>query len=278
MNPAPGGPPDRSAEPANDAGVLAFYLRVLDFLQRTGIPFLVGGGFAVERYTGIERDIHDFDVFVLPERVRDVLQQFAAAGYRTRLTHRHWLGKTFDGKDHVDIIFSSGNGVVRVDQAWFDHAPQVELFGRSVRFCPIEETLWSKSFVMERERFDGADVLHLIRTGGATLDWDRLIERFGPFWRVLTAHLVLFGFVFPNERSKIPAHVMRDLISRLDEGDAEGPAVCMGTLLSRVQYQQALADGLRDGRLVSGAMTPKEIAQWTAAARRPRLGRRPKTR
>lgn len=30
---------------------------------------------------------------------------------------------------------------------------------------------------------------------------------------------------------------MRDLISRLDEGDDEGPPVCLGTLLSRLQYQ-----------------------------------------
>ena len=36
----PEGPPDRSAEPVDDAGVVAFYLRVIDFLQRAGIPFL----------------------------------------------------------------------------------------------------------------------------------------------------------------------------------------------------------------------------------------------
>src|SRR6476661_5077545 len=84
MSPAPTGPPDRRSEPASDAGVLTFYLRVIDLLQAAGIPFLVGGGFAVEHYTGIERDVHDFDVFVLPERVREVLERFSAAGYRTR--------------------------------------------------------------------------------------------------------------------------------------------------------------------------------------------------
>jgi hypothetical protein len=156
-----------------------------------------------------------------------------------------------------------------VDQTWFDHAPQAELYGRRVRFCPIEEVIWSKSFVMERERFDGADVMHLIRAGGATLDWNRLLERFGPFWRVLAAHVVLFGFVYPNERSTIPAHVRRELISRVDEADGDGPPVCMGTLLSRLQYLPDLAGGLRDGRLTTGVMTPKEIAQWTKAARRP---------
>src|SRR5882762_6771235 len=83
LTPAPEGPPDRRAEPAEGAGVAAFYLRVLDLLQRTGAPFLVGGGFAVERYTQIERDLHDFDVFVLPEQARTILERFSAAGHRT---------------------------------------------------------------------------------------------------------------------------------------------------------------------------------------------------
>ena len=256
---------------AADAGAEAFYLRVLDLLQESGIPSLVGGGNAVERHTGIERDVHDFDLFVLPEHVANILGRFAAAGYRTRLTHRHWLGKIHDGKHHVDVIFSSGNGVARVDQGWFDHASHIELFGRKVLLCPVEELIWSKSFIMERERYDGADVQHLIRAGGATLDWTRLLDRFGPFWRVLAAHVILFGFSYPNERSIVPAHVMRDLVGRLDEVDADGPAVCLGTLLSRVQYLPDLARGCRDGRLVHEVMTPEDIARWTAAAKRPRV-------
>ena len=42
-----------------------------------------------------------------------------------------------------------------------------------------EETLWSKAFVMERERYDGADVAHLILAHGERLDWDT------PVWRGL---------------------------------------------------------------------------------------------
>ena len=73
-----------------------------------------------------------------------------------------------------------------------------------VQIAPAEETIWSKAFVMERERFDGADVAHLILGHGDKLDWQRLLERFGPHWRVLLAHLVLFGFIFPSARSRVP--------------------------------------------------------------------------
>src|SRR5205814_1501759 len=114
-------------------------------------------------------------------------------------------------------IFGSGNGLAPVDRLWFDHARRGTVLGFPVRLCPIEEMIWSKSFIQERERFDGADVLHLIRAGAARLDWKRLIRRFGPFTRVLLAHLVMFGLVYPGERRRIPARVMKELLGRLDE-------------------------------------------------------------
>ena len=78
---------------------------------------------------------------------------------------------------------------------------------------------------------------------------------------------MLFGFVYPNERSKIPENVMRDLVSRLNERDVDSPAVCLGTFLSRVQYLPDLNAGYQDGRLILGSMSPEEIARWTAAAK-----------
>ena len=52
--------------------------------------------------------------------------------------------------------------------------------------------------------FGGADVLHLLNACAETLDWSRLTRRFGRHWRVLFAHLTLFGFVYPSERCRIP--------------------------------------------------------------------------
>ncbi len=108
-----------------------------------------------------------------------------------------------------------------------------------VRLCPPEEVLWQKCFIMERERFDGADVAHLLRSCAAMLDWPRLIERFGQDWRVLLPHLILFGFIYPSKRSLIPVGVMAQLMEKLlretelpDEEDKR----CNGTLLSRAQY------------------------------------------
>ena len=59
-----------------------------------------------------------------------------------------------------------------------------------VRLIPAEEMIWSKAFVMERERYDGADVAHILRACAETLDWPRLLQRFDGHWRVLLQHLV----------------------------------------------------------------------------------------
>ena len=95
----------------------------------------------------------------------------ADAGFATELTFPHWLGKAYAGDRFIDLIFSAGNGVAAVDDLWFAHAPPGEVLGVPVRLCPPEEMIWSKAFIMERERYDGADVAHLILACGRELDW-----------------------------------------------------------------------------------------------------------
>ena len=84
-----------------------------------------------------------------------------------------------------------------------------------MKLCPPEEMIWSKAMIMERERYDGADVAHLFRHCSGLLNWERLVRRFGGNWRVLLSHLILFGFIYPGERALIPAAVMRELLNRL---------------------------------------------------------------
>jgi hypothetical protein len=247
-----------------------FYRSVMQALRDGGVEFMVGGAYAFTPYSGIERCTKDFDVFVRYTEVRRALDVLADAGFRTEFTFPHWLGKAFWGKEFVDVIFSSGNGVAPVDDGWFEHAVDGEVLGMPVKLCPPEEILWSKAFIMERERYDGADVMHLIHASAEKLDWARLLARFGTRWRVLLANLTLFGFVYPGERTRVPRWVMDELLGRLAaELDASDPdtSVCNGTVLSRAQYLPDVDQwGYDDGRLAPrGNMTAGEIADWTAA-------------
>lgn len=249
---------------------LSFYADALRVLAEAEVPHLLGGAFAFERYTGIARDTKDIDVFVRPADARATLDTLAAARYRAELTFPHWLGKAFHDGESIDVIFSSGNGIATVDDGWFAHAIDGEVLGRQVRLCPPEEMIWSKAFVQERERYDGADIAHILRAQAERLDWPRLLARFGPMWRVLYAHLVLFGFSYPGERHRLPAAVVRELTGRLEtELDAPdgGKDVCRATLLSREQYLVDVNEwGYRDARLDPPAsLSPEEIARWTEA-------------
>lgn len=246
----------------------SFYLAALHSLRRSGIDFLVGGAYALERYTGISRDTKDLDVFVRPEDCERVLAAFAESGFDTELTFPHWLGKARAGSEMVDVIFSSGNGCARVDDEWFQHGVADEVMGVPVRLIPVEEMIWSKGLIMERERFDGADVAHLIQAIGDRLDWRRLLDRYGRHWRALFAHVVLFGFIFPSDRSKIPPWVIEECSERLAKETKRGDLpdkICYGTIISRQQYLVDVNErGYRDARLEPlGNMSENEIAQWT---------------
>ena len=245
-----------------------FYIDAIRKLQDTGIPFLVGGAFAFSHYSRVPRETKDIDVFVKEADLPRVLAAFEAFGYSTDVPFPHWLGKIHFGDYFMDVIFNSGNGIARVDDLWFEHAPKTNVLGLIVRLTPPEEMLWSKAFIQERERYDGADVAHLLRETGPGFDWPRLLMRFGDYWRVLLSHLILFGFVYPDKRQNIPAWVMEELVRRLTVSRANlQNDVCYGTLLSREQYTHDLeALKYRDGREEPhGPMSREHIDIWTAA-------------
>lgn len=249
----------------------AFYRATIGALSSAGVPFLVGGAYAFARYTGIKRHTKDLDVFVRPSDVDRALAALAGAGCSTELTFPHWLGKACCGDDFVDVIFSSGNSLAVVDDEWFGHAVEGEVLSLPVRPAPAEEMIWSKAFVMERERYDGADVNHLLRATAASLDWPRLLRRFDEHWRILLSHLILFGYVYPVEARNVPAWVMRELLTRAEaEIDTCEVAerICRGPLISRAQYLVDLDQwGYRDPRLRTngGAMSGAEVGAWTDA-------------
>ena len=264
---------DDAARPEHlEPATFAFYRACLQALNEAKCDYLVGGAYAFARYTGIERHTKDFDIFCRQEDVDSILGVLSRLGCQTEKTFPHWLAKAYNPgtADFIDVIYSSGSGIAVVDDEWFSQSVTETVLGVPVRLCPAEEIIWSKAFIMERERYDGNDVAHLLRARGRDLDWNRVLRRFGPHWRVLLSHLVLFGFIYPAERTQIPRHVQDDLLRRLQSETAATPPTdktCQGTLISRAQYLVDIGPwGYRDARLEPGIkMTPADIAHWTRA-------------
>ena len=249
----------------------AFYRHALQTLVDAGVPFLVGGAFAHACFTGIRRSTKDLDLFIQRHDYERVAELMRGQGWDAEMTYPHWLAKVYAGSEFIDLIFNSGNGVAPVDERWFRDNAVAEILGVPVRIANMEDGLLSKSFIMERERFDGADVAHLLQANAERLDWPGLLQRFGRHWRVLLAHLTLFGFVYPGERHRVPAWVMLELLARLAAEVQQPPMdhghVCAGTLLSREQYLHDVEQlGFVDGRLTSAStMSERDVATWTAA-------------
>src|SRR6266545_1780590 len=258
-------PPTKRARGKGDR----LHRRSVAALQNADIPFLIGGAYVVEIYAGVSRQTKDFDLYLRPQHVDSALDALKRAGYKTEKTFPHWLAKAERGRDCVDLIFRAGNGLCEVDNSWFERAHNSEFLGLQVKLCAPEEMIWMKAYIMERERFDGADIAHILQSCAEKIDWPHLVHRFGPDWRVLLSHLVLFGYIYPSERGKISAAVMDDLLVRLrNEGPAPGSdRLCRGTLLSRKQYLVDIRErGFRDARLEQRVhMDDKDIAHWTKA-------------
>lgn len=273
-----------SLEKEIEPGVADFYRQTLRALNGAGIRFLVGGAFAQACYTGIRRSTKDLDLFICRDDCERIAQLMAPLGCRTETTFPHWLAKVYQGPEQgpefIDLIFNSGNGLMPVDDRWFRDNCTAEILGVPVRVANIEDCLLSKAFIMERERYDGGDIAHLLQVNAQRLDWHSLLERFGGHWRVLLAHLALFGYIYPGERDHVPAWVMLELAERLArETQAPGGPdahVCAGTLLSREQYLHDVERlGYVDGRLTPvSTMTAEDVAVWTGAiaARQPHAG------
>lgn len=258
------------------AATLTFYRDVLNTLNSTSLPYLIGGGYAFYLYTQINRLTKDFDLFISRADYDRFSRVLSDAGYSVELTYPHWLAKVNFNGNVIDLVFGSGNGIAEVDRAWFDHAVPADLFGVPTNICPAEEMLWSKAFIMERERFDGADIAHLILARGPQLDWPRLLSRFDPHWRLLLSHLILFGMIYPAHRNVVPRWVMDKLLDRLSKELNTPPTsyqICGGTLLSREQYLEDIYQrGYQDARLAPlGNMTKQETASWTEAIKKKKM-------
>lgn len=257
-----------------DASTCEFYRCAMLALRDAEVPYLVGGAYALAEYSGVVRRTKDLDLFLRPQHCARALETLADQGFPTELTDAVWLGKVFSPSgDFVDVIFRSGNALCEVDDLWFEHAHAASCLGVPALYPPAEEMIWSKAFIMERCRYDGADVAHYLLTTGDRLDWHRLLWRFGEHWRVLLSHLVQFGFIYPGRRHLVPAWVLEELVGRLlAEQAAPAPEdthhLCQGTLLSRSHYLIDVGPwGFEDARFLGHAtLDEQDLEAWRAQA------------
>jgi hypothetical protein len=204
-------PATSSTEPDWAPSARECYQDALKALLDLDISFVVGGAFAVHTFTGIWRPTKDLDLLLTAGNLPDALDRLKAKGFVTFVKDPVWLAKASRGEYFVDLITGIGNASLGVDSTWIERGVPEVVLGLPCRVLGVEELIVSKIFVAYRERFDGADVLHLLRARGKTLDWNRLLGLIGSHWELLYGFLVLFAYVYPAQTDAVPDHIWEEM-------------------------------------------------------------------
>ena len=207
-------PVTSSEEPLWAPDAYVCYQSVVRGLLKAGIPFAVTGGFAFHHHTRIWRTTKDLDLVMPPDAVPRAFEVLVQEGFETYVQDPVWLAKARRGDYFVDLITGVGNATLTVEQSWIDRAPQDDVLGIRCKILQPEEMIASKLFVTRRERFDGADIAHLLKACARTLDWDRLRGLTDAHWTMLFGELVLFAYIYPSCTRDIPQSVWGELIDR----------------------------------------------------------------
>src|SRR5579884_3090897 len=215
-------PVTSSMEPDFDAAQRRFYQEVLHLLNRSQIPYAVSGAFALQRHTGIWRVTKDLDVFVTAATVPGALEALEREGFRCEIPDPVWLAKAHRGEFYVDLITGMSNAALVVHDDWIARARPAIVVDVETRVLAAEELLASKLFVTRRERFDGADIAHVIFGTPGELDWDRVIYLIGEHWEILLWALLLFRYIYPAQTHYVPPRVWKELLGRF-QAELEHP-------------------------------------------------------
>jgi hypothetical protein len=179
-------------------------------------------------YTGELRNTKDFDFYVLPqdrEAMKDAISRAGLTDYYDQLPYdRSWIYRASQGDVLVDAIWAMANQRTQVDARWLTRGPLVEIRGEHLRAIPIEELIWSKLYVLQRDRSDWGDVLNLVAAQTESIDWEHLLGRLDQDAPLLAAALSLFAWLDPDRSREIPGAVWDRLGLRPPRPDAENQA------------------------------------------------------
>jgi hypothetical protein len=192
----------------------SLFREVLTVLEGNKVPYVISGAFALQQHTGIYRCTKDLDVFLRAEEVPSALAILRDHGFQCEIPDPVWLAKAHRDGFFVDLITGMSNAVIVVESSWIERAYPATIFGVRTRVLAPEELITSKLFVTRRERFDGADIAHIIYGTRGQLEWQRILDIVGEHWEIFLWSLLLFRYVYPAHTNLVPQWLWQDLLGR----------------------------------------------------------------
>ena len=185
--------------------------RVVECVRGRDIRFAVGGGLAFSAYAGRWRNTKDLDLFILPSDREGAIQAVTEAGFIDYFDQTPydtaWIYRGYKEGHIVDLIWAMANHSNFVDEEWMTSNLSLRIHGLDLPLAPVEELIFSKLYVMQRERCDWPDLFNIVNRQGMEIDWDRLIERVGPDAPLLGAMMRIYAWLCPEPAAGLPAHI-----------------------------------------------------------------------
>jgi len=192
----------------------SLFREILELLEKKSVSFAVAGAFALREHTGICRDTKDLDLFLTPENAGPALRHLRDKGFECEVCDPVWLFKAHRDGFFVDLITGMSNAAIVVEDSWVERAKPATVEGVKTRVLAAEELVASKLFIARRERFDGADIAHVIYGTRGKLDWQRIFQLAGEHWEMILWVLVLYRYCYPAQTQYVPKEVWCDLLTR----------------------------------------------------------------
>jgi hypothetical protein len=154
-----------------DEGLIVSLKKVAAVLKQVGVPFALGGSFAVYAHGGHSSD-HDVDFLLREEDVEPALQALTEAGFTAERPPEDWLVKVYDEGHMVDLIHRPVETPV-TDETLADtmvrpvnaiHMPVLSATGLMVH----------KLLSFSQHQCDFARGLPLARSLREQIDWERV--------------------------------------------------------------------------------------------------------
>jgi hypothetical protein len=193
----------------------AIYRDAIHALRRANIRFLLGGGFALATYIGRWRNTKDIDFYIMHEDRDNAVAALTQAGFEDlfpRLPYdRKWIYRSTRGGVIVDIIWAMANQRAQTDELWFANAPAATVRGEALSVIPMEEFLWCKLYILQRDHCDWTDVFNLVHAVGTRLNWRHLLARLEEDWPLLKGMLTVYGWLCPKQAQRLPESLRKRL-------------------------------------------------------------------
>jgi hypothetical protein len=187
---------------------IPIYNEVVREAARRGIRFGIGGSLAMASYGRLNRPTKDLDLYVMPED-RDcliaVLTDLGLNDYYPQVAYdRCWIYRAVKEDAIVDVIWQMANRRSQVDEGWLTHGARIRFGDQCIPLIALEELIWSKLYVLQRDRSDWPDILNLLHSSTEKIDWQRLLGRIGADAPLLYAVLRIYAWLDPVAATSLP--------------------------------------------------------------------------